>query len=391
MAHGRTGPDIVMNTRYAGVSEIRSVSEHEKNRTPDGASAIDPDRSELNRLLWALGAEPEPGAPDLRPKTQQEALEALLASGVKKPAQQSEKPFVQIVLSASPEYFRDESQEPGEWSQQKLDRWVEKTMKWLRKEYGEDLIHASLHLDEDTPHIHVLIAPTYEKKPRKPGRRKRNETEEEFEARKAAVEQAPTVRVCGRASNAYWKRAWARREARKSYHAAVEPLGIGYGRDFVGESEPSPEHVPTGTFVRQKAQELTEREVELERRESAIQSRERESEADRQILLQTLEAAESELSAAKEFRAKVNNIGRRILESVKSVAKALGVGSRVRDIEQAVKAMSQLEEPNTPDKPMTATATPKHDAASLIDRVIDDSAPEEPSEDSEERNDGPGF
>lgn len=374
-----------MNTRYAGVSEIRSVSEHEKNRTPDGASAIDPDRSDLNRLLWALGAEPEPGAPDLRPKTQQEALEALWASGVKKPAQQSEEPYVQMVISASPEFFRAEGQKAGEWDQQKLDTWLDATMDWLKAEYGEDLAHVALHLDEDTPHLHVLVVPTYEKKPRKPGRRKRNETEEEFEARKAEAENAPTVRTAGRASSTYWKRAWARREARKSYHVAVEPLGIGYGKDFVGEGEPSPEHVQTGTFVREKAQELAEREAELKRREAALQSRERESEAERQILLQTLEAAESELSAAKEFRAKVQDIGRRILEAVKDVAKTLGVGSRVRDIEQAVKAMSQLEEPNTPDKPTTATATPKQDAASLIDRVIDDSAPEETD------RDGPGF
>ena len=51
MAHGRLGPDIVMNIRYAGGSEIRSVSVHQKKRTPDGSSAIDSTRSKLNEVL----------------------------------------------------------------------------------------------------------------------------------------------------------------------------------------------------------------------------------------------------------------------------------------------------------------------------------------------------
>ena len=253
MAHGRIGPDIVMTTRYVGIPEIRTLTEHEENRTPYGTSAIDPYRSELNMILRG-------------PAAQREAVNELFdREGVQRPAKQSETLFVQIVLSASPEYFRSPDQGPGEWHAGKLRDWRRTTMNWLRKEYGRDLVHVSLHLDEDTPHMHILVVPTYDKKPRRPGRKKRNETDEEFEARKAAADGAQTTRVAGRSSNAYWKQKWCRRIARQSYHKAMEPLGLGYGKDFVGEDEPSPKRKETGAWVReQAAKNRTEREKVLQ-------------------------------------------------------------------------------------------------------------------------------
>lgn len=243
MAHGRTGPDIVANIRYVGASEVRSVSQHERHRTPDGASAIDPERTHLNKVL-------------IGPETQQEALEALWASGVKRPAQQAESPYVQFVLSASSSYFRSERQGPGEWDPERLAEWQDATLTWLTVEYGPDLVHASLHLDEDTPHIHALVVPTYQKKARKPGRKKRGETDEAFEARKAEAEMAQAVRSAGRSSSEQWSRPFARRHSRKSYHMAVECLGLGYGRDFVEEGQPSPGSLTTGQWVRQRSAEL---------------------------------------------------------------------------------------------------------------------------------------
>jgi hypothetical protein len=258
MAHGRISPDIVMTIRYAGASQIQAVSHHEENRTKDGTSAIDEDRTHLNRILHGPG-------------TQQEAVDDFWdAQGVKRPAQQSETPFVQMVLSASPEYFRTPEQGAGEWHAAKLRDWQRQTMSWLNSEYGRDLAHVSLHLDEDTPHMHVLVIPTYDKKPRRPGRKKRNETTEEFEARKASVETAPMIRVAGRSSNSYWKKAWCRRIARQSYHASVKHLGLGYGKDFIGDDEPSPKRKETGTWVREQAAMIRDEKAQIEAEWNAI-------------------------------------------------------------------------------------------------------------------------
>nr|CRY96462.1 hypothetical protein [uncultured prokaryote] len=240
MAHGRIGPDIVLNIRYAGTSEIRSVSVHEKKREPDGASAIDPERSHLNEVLDGTG-------------TQWDALQQLWESGVKPPTAQAERPYVQMVISASPEFFRTGGHKAGQWDESRLKAWKEKTMQWLRDEYGDDLVHASLHLDEDTPHIHALIVPTYEKRPRMPGRPKRGESREAFEERRKQAENAFGVRTAGRSSCEQWSKRFARRTARQSYHGAVQGLGLGYGKDFIAENEPTPEHTPTGVWVREQA------------------------------------------------------------------------------------------------------------------------------------------
>ena len=261
MAHGRDGPDIVMQVRYAGASEVRAVTDHELNRSPDGWSAIDPARVHLNAVLHG-------------PVSQQVALDQMWSEGVRKPASQAEQPFVQMVLSASPSYFRDEGQGPGEWDEDRLELWQTVTMEWLRSEYGNDLAHVSLHLDEETPHLHILIVPTYEKKARKPGRQKRGESDGDFAARIAEAEARPAIRTAGRSSSPYWSRMFCRRDARKSYHLALEREGmdIGYGKDFVEEGQPSPETTPTGVWVRKEAAKVAEDRAALDAAAAALAS-----------------------------------------------------------------------------------------------------------------------
>jgi len=254
MAHERDGPDIVMTSRYVGASEIRQLTDHEEHRTPDGSSAIDPMRTHLNRILHG-------------PSTQQKALDKLWKEGVKRPAAQAERPYVQTVISASTTYFRDKHHGPGEWDSQRLEVWLTITMAWLVAEYGQDLVHVALHLDEDTPHLHVLVVPTYEKKARRPGKPYQNETPQEFDARIEVARNTKTQRTVGRSSNKYWSQMSVLRHARQSYHAAVEPLGIGYGKDFVAEGEPSPKRKPTGLWVREETARLAEerRQIVAER------------------------------------------------------------------------------------------------------------------------------
>lgn len=278
MAHGRQGPDIVMTIQPAAASDIRAMTQHELYRTPDGSSAIDPLRSHLNEIL-------------LGPRTQQEAVKKLYDDGVAKPALQAEAPFVQMVLSASSIFFRQSDQGPGEWDQEALDTWVTSTMRWLRKEYEEDLIHVALHLDEDVPHMHVLIAPTYPKSPRMPGKQCKGESDAEFTARKEKALTAEPIRTVGRASNKYWKRNYVKLLARQSYHAAMEKLGLGYGRDFVGKDEPSPWRKETGVWVREQAAFLKDEHAKLE--------------SDRAALDAERAALDSEWAAVDALRAKI--------------------------------------------------------------------------------------
>lgn len=70
----------------------------------------------------------------------------------------------EVVMSASPEYFRpDDPGAAGAWNEQRLARWEVASMDWLRKQYGDRIASAVLHLDEQTPHIQAVIVPLDER------------------------------------------------------------------------------------------------------------------------------------------------------------------------------------------------------------------------------------
>ena len=67
---------------------------------------------------------------------------------------------VEIILSASPEYFRPENpRAAGKWRADRLKAWQDLSFSWLGDKYGDRLIDARLHLDEATPHIQAIVVP----------------------------------------------------------------------------------------------------------------------------------------------------------------------------------------------------------------------------------------
>jgi hypothetical protein len=65
-----------------------------------------------------------------------------------------------VFVGASAGYFRpDVPSDAGKFEQQKMEAWRDRSVMWLRKEYGDNLISAHLHLDESTPHIQALVIP----------------------------------------------------------------------------------------------------------------------------------------------------------------------------------------------------------------------------------------
>ena len=70
----------------------------------------------------------------------------------------------EMTLSASPEYFRPNNPgAAGEWQMDKLEAWEQLSAQWLKDSYGDNLIRATFHRDESTPHIHAVIVPLNEK------------------------------------------------------------------------------------------------------------------------------------------------------------------------------------------------------------------------------------
>ncbi|MBD2254297.1 MobV family relaxase [Nostoc parmelioides] len=70
----------------------------------------------------------------------------------------------EILLTASPEYFRPNSPtQAGYYEQDKVDSWLTASKQWLESRYGSRIVRAELHLDEATPHIHAYFVPLDDK------------------------------------------------------------------------------------------------------------------------------------------------------------------------------------------------------------------------------------
>lgn len=67
---------------------------------------------------------------------------------------------IEVVLTVSHEFFRDESQSPGEYDFSSVEAYESACIEWLDETFGENNILSSVvHTHESVPHIHALILP----------------------------------------------------------------------------------------------------------------------------------------------------------------------------------------------------------------------------------------
>ncbi|WP_285711110.1 plasmid recombination protein [Erythrobacter oryzae] len=154
---------------------------------------------------------------------------------------------VEYMITASPEWFH--GKDPKEYSD-----WINSSLKFINDRHPRGVLSAKLHLDESTPHLHVICMPLYEDIVRKRGARPKTP---EAVARRAMEEAlAPKVwrlsydRVMGNSR-------YALRDMQDQYHRHVQHLGLARGEDTVGQNK---RHIPLKELRRQ----LEERERELD-------------------------------------------------------------------------------------------------------------------------------
>lgn len=63
------------------------------------------------------------------------------------------------LLQLSPELIKPDGKEDIEV----LREWYKQSKEWLNKEFGDNLVNAVLHRDEETPHIHFVVVPVVER------------------------------------------------------------------------------------------------------------------------------------------------------------------------------------------------------------------------------------
>lgn len=73
-------------------------------------------------------------------------------AGIKK-TRKGQNLAIEIILTGSPETMNN-------LDEKQLDKWVNETMDWAREQWGEkNIVTAVLHMDEKTPHIHLILVP----------------------------------------------------------------------------------------------------------------------------------------------------------------------------------------------------------------------------------------
>lgn len=109
-------------------------------------SNVDPERVHLNREL----VDSPEGVND-----RTEAIHYRLENaGLTRQIGKNQVQVIRFMLSGSPEDMRS-IEDAG-----KLDDWCRDNMDWLKKTFGEEnVVAATLHMDETTPHIHASVVP----------------------------------------------------------------------------------------------------------------------------------------------------------------------------------------------------------------------------------------
>lgn len=153
-------PDFAV-LRFAKLSSLQALA---------GASAHNT-RTATSGLAHADNRAPKMGGGFCLLRGQENAVEAwhsrTKAVGLGKVRKDAVR-ALEAILSASPEWF-------AQASATERALWVERSMEWASRTFqSENILQATLHDDEETPHIHILAVPLVQKERKKSGRPRKN-------------------------------------------------------------------------------------------------------------------------------------------------------------------------------------------------------------------------
>lgn len=144
---------ILRAAKLKTTAKLRSVSAHNLRREP--VENADPSRATSNwfcrfedgQATWVRGT--AEGLPDLDEQVAQRVA-SIEARGGK--VRSNAVRAIELVMTASPQVFK----QPGF----NLGRWVGESLRWAVREFGlQNIVQAAVHLDEQTPHMHVVVIP----------------------------------------------------------------------------------------------------------------------------------------------------------------------------------------------------------------------------------------
>lgn len=183
------------------------------------------------------------------------------SAGISRSLRKDQVKALCFLCQSSPEKMK-EIEEAG-----KLDEWVEDTLQWFYKKFGkENVVAATLHMDETTPHLHVTVVPIVQGQAKERRQKPKMDAEGnpiEVKKKRRYKKQTVTARLCAadvmtRTSMKAWQ---------TGYALAMKKWGMVRGIEGHGAQRVDP-------AIWKQQQELTESVAQL-RKENTELSKEK--------------------------------------------------------------------------------------------------------------------
>ena len=241
---------------------------------PDNA---DESRVHLNRELVSRTVT-DPSTGKAKTLTIQQAVNRRIEEAGIKKVRSNQNTCIEIIFSGSPETMCAMSQE-------QVNAWANDTLAWARGRWGyENVVSATLHCDEKTPHMHVIVVPIVQGQSRRSASKERMDAAMGLDTRKYKTDTTRN-RLC--ANEVYTK------PLLYGYHTSyAETVGEKYGlsRGVRAELGSYKKHTSSIEYNRQLAEETAEKERLI-----------KDLTADYAELTSAVENATSKLSAQREI------------------------------------------------------------------------------------------
>lgn len=202
-----------------------------------------------------------------------------------------------LVLQLDPEFTRSSayllSDDCSEEHHAEVMRLMDVMVEHYADVYGrENLLAASLHLDETSPHVHLMVTPI----------------DEDGRVRQESFIKAGRGKSSGLSKN---DRELRQRLITEGYDADAEPRGMNRSHMSIDEYA---RHQEQEQQLQVREVEVADREMSLKRREGAVEAREASVRSQEHSAAERLSEADLKLSEAHQVRGRANEAGRRALE-----------------------------------------------------------------------------
>lgn len=226
---------------------------------PDNA---DEERAHLNRELIARIAKDERTGKTKNLTIQQAVNRRIEEAGIGK-VRNNQNTSIEIIFSGSPETM-------CAMSQDQVSNWANDTLAWAQDRWGyENVVSATLHCDEKTPHIHMIVVPIVQGQSRRSASQERKDEAKGISTKKYKKDTTRN-RLC--ANEVYTK------PLLYGYHTSyAESVGEKYGlsRGIRAEKGSRKIHTNSIEYNRMLAQEALEKEKLIKELTSEYTDKER--------------------------------------------------------------------------------------------------------------------